>query len=268
MHELPELYLYRAMLAERYAGARITDWNINDKLLDGNGMEEVIGSAVWYVERRANHLVFHLDIGKRLVLYMSNKSYLFSGASDEQGCQNAMLTIGFGDERTLAIHGLNKSDIQLLSVKAVEEQLRGYGLDPLDKGLNGDVLRDRLSKKRSSVKAALMDQKTIAGIGAIYSDEIMFAAGIRPDVRVNSLSVELWEQLYRAIVTVLQEAIADGGILKQPMHAQDSLSGGYWERLQVYGREAEACKRCDGTVSKVLVSGRKAYACLSCQLEQ
>ncbi|MCU6708193.1 endonuclease VIII [Paenibacillus sp. J5C_2022] len=268
MHELPELYLYRAMLAERYAGARITAWNFHDKLVDGDGMEEVIGSTVWYVERRANHLVFHLDIGKRLVLYMSNKSYLFSGAPDDHGCQNAMLTIGFGDDRTLAIYGLNKGDVQLLSVKAVEEQLRGYGLDPLDKGFNGDMLRKRLSKKRSSMKAALMDQKTIAGIGAVYSDEIMFAAGIRPDMRANSLSAELWERLYRAIVSVLQEAISHGGITKQPMHDQDSLSGGYAERLQVYGREGEACKRCGGTVSKVLASGRKAYACLSCQLEQ
>lgn len=269
MHELPELYLYRAMLAERYAGARITAWNIHGKLLDGDGMEEVIGSTIWYVERRANHLVFHLDIGKRLVLYMSNKSYLFSGAPDEPGCQNALLSIGFGDDlRTLAVHGLNKGDVQLLSVKAVEEQLRVYGLNPLAKGLNGEVLRERLSKKRSSMKAALMDQKTIAGIGAVYSDEILFAAGMRPDTRTNSLCADSWEQLYRAMGQVLQEAISHGGISKQPMHGQDSLTGGYTERLHVYGREGEVCKRCDGTVSKVQASGRKAYACLSCQHEQ
>lgn len=271
MQELPELDIYRAMLAERYAGAQITAMTIHQSSITMNDQEQlikdVIGKTIWFVERRAQHLVFHLDNGKRLLIYVSNGSYVYCDSSEETEIRSVSCTLHLGDRRLLFI-GLRDGDLSLMTVKELESFMKHYGPDPLDKRLTLTRFVERFTKKRSALKTALMDERIISGIGNVYSDEIAFAARLRPEAKVSSFHSEEWERLYTAMGSVLREAISFGGSGVQPLFDGDCFTGGYAERLQAYNREGEACPRCGGTIRRLAIGNRKAFACSSCQLEK
>ncbi|MFF2887451.1 Fpg/Nei family DNA glycosylase [Paenibacillus sp. NPDC057967] len=268
MQELPELEIYRAILAERYAGAQITAMTIHQHGMDEAAQRElsghVVGTTIWFVERRAQHLVFHLDNGKRLLMKISSDAYVYCGTGDREQDAKASLTISLG-ERYVTFYGLQAEDIKLMSVKGLEEYMRGRGIDPLDKRLTLSRFVERFAKKRSTLRTALLDEGLISGIGPVYADEIAFAARLRPDAKLQSLDAEAWERLYQAMGSVLRDAISHGGAGEKPLFEGDLLTGGFAERFQVYKREGQACTRCGGTVQKLTAGNRKAFACTGCQ---
>lgn len=273
MLELPELDIYRAVLAERYAGAQITGMTIHSENLIQDGQQgieqDVTQQTIWFVERRAQHLVFHLDNGKRLLIHLSDgaSAYCSNASTDEtEDRREASAAIRFGD-RQLSFYGLRAGDVGLMSVKDLEAYMKEFGPDPLDKRLTFNRFTERFAKKRSALKTALMDERIITGIGTVYSDEIAFEARLRPEVKVSSLTHEEWERLFSAVGSVLRESISHGGAGNHPLFEGDILTGGYAERFRVYNRDGEACERCGGTVRKFTVGGRKAYACDGCQEE-
>lgn len=271
MQELPELDIYRALLAEQFAGAQITGIEVKSPKTFQASLEQlerdVAGKAVWFVERRGKHLLFHLDNGKRLMLHMAQGAYLYKGSDVDQPKRPAQLIIRFSDQALYCI-GLRADDMQLLSVKEVEEKLGRLGPDPFEKRLTVDRFIDRFAKKRGTLKAALMDQNIISGIGSVYADEIFFAAEVRPDAKIPVLERETWERLYVSMHKVLKEAISKGGAGEQPFAEDDSLTGGYLAHFKVYNREGQSCPRCGATIVRMDVSTRKAYVCLSCQKDQ
>lgn len=269
MQELPEVDIYRAILAERYAGAQVTAIHIHKELRETDGdaglSQDVVGQSIWFVERRAQHLIFHLENGKRLLVRVSDGVTAYCGLAAEQSHPSEpSLAMDF-QERRLSFYGLRSGDLSIMSVKELESYMKAFGLDPLDKRLTPNRLMERFAKKRSSLKTALMDEKLITGIGSVYSDEIAFEARIRPEAKVASLGEKEWERLHAAIVHVLREAISHGGIGDSPLFEGDILTGGYKERLQAYNRAGEACYRCGGTIQKIAVGSRKAFACDGCQ---
>lgn len=271
MQELPELDIYRAFLAEQFSGAQITGIEVsNAKAFQASTEQlnkDVIGTIVWFIERRGKHLLFHLDNGKRLMLHLSAGAYLYKGSETDKPSRAAQVTIRFG-EQTVYCVALRADDMQLLTVKDVEEQLRRLGPDPFDKRLTLERFVDRFAKKRGSLKTALVDQYVISGIGPVYADEIAYAAKLRPDAKIPVLEPDSWERLYAAMHKVLKEAISFGGAGDQPFAEGDSLTGGYSTHFKVYDREGEACPDCAGKIEKIEVSGRKAFVCPSCQNNQ
>lgn len=267
MQELPELEIYRALLAERFAGAAIAalEW-MEDEPSESSVMlqESVAGKYVWFVERRADLVVFHLDNGKRLALRLSDDASLFVASSGEVRDAGASVRLRF-DDRSLEMTGISGDDIELISVKELEARMKGQGVDPLDKRLTLARFKDRFAKKRSSIKTALLDRNLIAGLGPVYSDEILFEAKLRPERKVNELTDEEWELLYNATGQILRDAISYGGVRAQALFDGDSITGGYRERLAVHGLEGQTCKRCGGTVQKISIAGRKSYRCPDCQ---
>lgn len=269
MQEFPELDIYRSTLAERFAGAAITGFTLLNDTIMPDGQEwlaDVIGKTVWFVERRAEHLLFHLDNGKRLMIHLAKTVYIYIGTVDETVALNPAAMLYF-DQRVIYLIGLRKGDVQLLTVKEVEAQLKNTGPHPLDIRLTLKRFMERFAKKRSALKTALMDQQAISGIGMLYADEVAFAAGIRPDAKVAELPEESWSRLYEAMQNVIREAISNGGTGMHPLYANDSFTGGYRDMLQVHDREGEACRRCDGMIRKTAVARRAAYYCPDCQKE-
>ncbi|QNK55230.1 Fpg/Nei family DNA glycosylase [Paenibacillus sp. PAMC21692] len=267
MQELPELELYRALLAERFSGAAITALEFHEDLINEIATElqhDVFGKSVWFVERRAELIVFHLDNGKRLIFRLSDEASIYVGSSNETLERGASIYIRF-DDRFLALHGVTAADIELTSVKELESIMKSRGIDPLDKRLSLAKFMERYAKKRSSIKTALVDQSLLAGIGPVYSDEILFEAGLRPDRKTAELSHEEWESLYSALNHIVRDSISHGGVRELPLFAGDGISGLYRERLAVHELEGQACKRCGGTIKKSSVAGRKCYSCPDCQ---
>ncbi|MBD2869813.1 Fpg/Nei family DNA glycosylase [Paenibacillus arenilitoris] len=262
MQELPELDVYRAKLAEQFAGAQITGIEVLKEKVSQTGTDQlerdIALKALWFVERRGKHLVFHLDNGKRLLVQLSHGAYLYAGSEEDKPGRTASAKIRFGD-RILYLVGLKTGDLQLLSVKEVEERLGALGPDPFDKRLTLEKFIARFAKKRGAIKSALMDQTVITGIGTVYSDEICHDAAIRPDAKIPSLGQDAWERLYQSMHKILKEAISYGGAGVHPFSEGDELTGGYSRHLKVFDREGEPCGQTGSAIETVDVSGRKAY---------
>jgi formamidopyrimidine-DNA glycosylase len=128
----------------------------------------------------------------------------------------------------------------------------------------GEMLHERKTK----LKALLMDQRFVAGIGNIYSDEILFAAGLRYDRSSDSLSSQEVRRLYRAMVETLQDAIKHRGSSLADEQYRDLFGevGEFQSLHKVYDREGQACRRCRSPVVRVKVNGRSSFLCEQCQV--
>jgi formamidopyrimidine-DNA glycosylase len=130
------------------------------------------------------------------------------------------------------------------------------------------VLRERLARSRSPIKAALTDQRVVAGIGNMYADEICHVARVRPDRRSDLLSDDETRRLARAISSVLGEAVRHRGSSLRDARYRDLMGelGSYQGSHRVYDRAGEPCPRCGSVVEKIRIGARVAYCCSHCQV--
>ena len=151
--------------------------------------------------------------------------------------------------------------------KAIPE-LAHLGFDPLEDVMSWDRFGLLLHQHKAGVKALLMDQSFVAGIGNIYSDEILFAAGLRYDRLSNSLTAPEVRRLYRAMVETLAEAIKHRGSSLADEQYRDLFGeiGDYQGQHQVYDREGQPCRRCRNAIVRVKTGGRSTFFCEHCQV--
>jgi formamidopyrimidine-DNA glycosylase len=148
-------------------------------------------------------------------------------------------------------------------------ELAELGLDPVEEPISWTTFAQLLLAKPVRLKAFLMDQTQLAGIGNIYSDEILFAAGLRYDRMSDTLSTQEIRRLYRAVVETLHEAIKYGGsTLADDQYVDlNGKPGEFQEHHKVYGREKQPCQRCRrNLVVKAKFAGRSTYYCEVCQV--
>ncbi|WP_127491271.1 DNA-formamidopyrimidine glycosylase [Paenibacillus glycanilyticus] len=271
MPELPEMEHYRLRLSELIIGSPITGTEVTrDKSININAGQfeaELVGRTIWFVERRGKHLLFHLDNGKRLVLHLMLGGTLFFGSDEERPDRTVQVTIRFATGNLYFI-GLRLGYLHFMSVKEADAKLSELGPDPFDKRLTLERFKARFDKKRGALKTALVDQHVLSGIGNCYADEIAFAAKIRPDAKIPSLTDETWDRVYNSMHIVLKEAISKGGYMEQPLTAGDTITGGFNDHCQVYDRGGEPCFVCGTAIEQFEISSRKAFVCPVCQKEQ
>jgi formamidopyrimidine-DNA glycosylase len=139
------------------------------------------------------------------------------------------------------------------------------GLEPLDEGFTGEHLR-RLARGRTApVKAFLLDQRRVAGVGNIYADEALFRAGVHPLRPAGRLSTAQWTALRDAIMAALQAGIDARGATIDDFRDIDGVSGSFQDQFLVHRRAGEPCPRCGGEIVKMVVGGRGTYVCETCQ---
>lgn len=144
---------------------------------------------------------------------------------------------------------------------------KGLGPEPMGNEFHLPYLKRAFAGKKTSVKAALLDQRVVAGLGNIYVVEALYRAGIAPTRPAGRISTPRLEKLLHAIRLVLEEAIAAGGSTLSDYAAVDGVRGGFQERFRVYDREGEDCltKRCGGTIVRAVHGGRSTFWCPRCQ---
>ncbi|MBB3110353.1 formamidopyrimidine-DNA glycosylase [Paenibacillus phyllosphaerae] len=271
MPEWPEMEHYRKQLSGLIVGNTIQGTEVTRAKsinVDPAQFEaELVGRAVWFIERRGKMLIFHLDNGKRLLLHLMLGGLIHFGPEDEPVERSVQVSIRF-QKGTLRFIGLRLGYLHLLSQKETENQLRDLGPDPLDKRLTLERFKERFKGKRGAIKTALVDQHVLAGIGNCYADEIAFAAEVRPDVKIPELEPNTWERLYASMHEMLQDALAHGGYMEMPITAEDTVTGGYNHHCRVYDRGGEPCVRCGGTIVQAEISSRKMFFCPSCQKDR
>ncbi len=267
MPELPEMEHYRRMLLDT-AGRTIADVLVErPKSLNmpvDTFVREVKRRRIGAIERRAKHLLFHLESGNVLLLHLMLGGWMFYGTEQQKPQRTAQVVLSFGEEHLYFI-GLRLGYLHLLSESEAAERLSQLGPEPLDAHFTEREFLQRMGAKRGMVKTALTDQQFISGIGNYYSDEICFHAGIAPPRKAETLAEAERSRLYGSIRAVLSEALQWGGYMEYPFFAGDELTGRYDSRCKVYDREGEPCFRCGRLIEKDEIGSRKTFFCANCQ---
>ncbi|MGF7047511.1 formamidopyrimidine-DNA glycosylase [Paenibacillus sp. DS2015] len=271
MPELPEMENYRRVLSNHILDIPISDIKVNrDKSINvpvETFASALIGNRVIFVERRGKYLNFHMSNGTRLLIHLMLGGLMYYGTDEDLPERSTQVEISFGDYK-LCFIGLRLGYIHLLSAKEVDQVFSELGPEPLDRRMNEERFVKIAKKRRGGLKTMIVNQHVVAGIGNRYADEIAYRANLLPSAKIQDLGDEALQRLYSSVVEVLTEAIEDGGYMDTPIYKDDQQTGRYKAKFKVYDREGETCYHCGGVVSRVELTGRKAFFCPSCQHDQ
>jgi len=267
MPELPEVETIKEELSPWVVGQSFTRVTIPDsKLVCGGSAKEVsrglIGQKVESLERRGKYLVFHLSNGKSLIMHLRMTGSLLLNPKDVDRYARAVFNLSnghrlvFNDQRRLGLIWL------VDDTRAVVGKL---GPEPLDERFTPDILGQRLSRHHIPVKAALLDQCIVAGIGNMYADEALFAARIHPLRKTDDLSPKEVRMLHNSIRRILREAIGNKGASVDTYIRPEGEVGTAHFDFKVAHKGGEPCPICSSTVERIPVQNRGTYFCPRCQ---
>ncbi|MFN3744904.1 MAG: Fpg/Nei family DNA glycosylase [Hyphomicrobiaceae bacterium] len=265
MPELPDVEIFRRRLDKAAAGRRITEAKVRDpRLLEGISARELerrlLGRRIEATQRHGKYLIAKLEDGDALVLHFGMTGTIETSAEGATTPLYEVLHIGLEKGGWASVTSRRKLG-HIWMTGSISAFLKDHeqGPDALAKALNIKAFAAALGSKRSTLKAALMDQARIAGIGNIYSDEILFQTGLHPLTLVGDLDPDQLAELYRTTKRVLRQAIARGVMAEGPASAfPDDWLSGHRERG---GR----CPRCRTPLETFKSGGRTAYFCPRCQ---
>ncbi len=282
MPELPEVETVRRGLLPVMEGHVIDRAEVNRPDLrwpfPERMAERLTGARVERLRRRSKYILADLDSGETLLVHlgMSGRilisgdplgSFVHEHPAPEKHDHVVFhmkngARITFNDPRRFGA-------MDLMSTQAQEAHklLAILGPEPLGNAFNEDYLVGALENRMTPIKAALLDQKIVAGLGNIYVCEALFRAGITPKRKAGRISKGRIASLVPIIRVVLEEAIAAGGSSLRDFRQADGELGYFQHRFDVYGREGEDCRRdgCAGTVGRIVQSGRSSFYCAQCQ---
>jgi len=267
MPELPEVETIKNELSPWVVGQSFTQVSILDAKIVSNGsIEEVrcglIGQKVESLGRRGKYLIFHLSNGKALIIHLRMTGVLLLNPQGIDRYVRAVFHLSSG-------HRLVLSDRRRLGLMWLVDNastvVGKLGPEPLDESFTPGALGQRLSRRHIPVKAALLDQCIVAGIGNMYADEALFAARIHPLRKVDALSPEEVQTLHNCIRRVLQAAIGNkGASVDTYVRPEGELGTAHFD-FKVAHRGGEPCPICSNTIERVLVQNRGTYFCPRCQ---
>lgn len=285
MPELPEVEIVRrglasAMEGNRFARAELRRADLRYPLPD-NFARRLEGASVDALARRGKYLIAHLSSGECLIMHlgMSGRFVIDTGARKQpwafarakdcdprhdhvifimDGARRAR--IAFNDPRRFGL-------MDLVATKALEEcrHFKDMGPEPFSNAFSAAGLKDALRHRKTLIKAALLDQRVVAGLGNIYACEALYRARISPRRLAASVAGLRSERLYRAILEVLREAIDAGGSTLRDFASAEGGLGYFQHRFAVYDREREPCRRCATSVRRLVQGGRSTFFCPLCQ---
>jgi formamidopyrimidine-DNA glycosylase len=265
--ELPEVETIRAQLEPRLTGRKlelvsILDSRLTRPLDPREVAAELEGSRIVAVERRGKYLVLRLHTGAVLLVHLRmTGSFGFEPTTHER----AVLVFEGGDR--LVYRDVRRFGTWLvLDAIELEPYLAGKnGPEPLGPRFTAAWLARRLSARRAALKAVLLDQRVVAGLGNIYADEALWRARLNPTRAANTIEPGEVPRLHRAIRAALRTGIARQGASLRDYAAPDGSPGEMQEEFRVYGREGEPCPRCGTPIAKTRVGGRGTWYCRHCQ---
>lgn len=273
MPELPEVETIRRIIEPQIVGQTISAVTVNHPQIIGypdvdNFAGQLAGQTIKSISRRGKFLTIHFTNGDRLVLHLRMTGQFLVTPKDypEEKHTHLIADLSGGSQiRYIDVRRFGR----FWYLKANEtDEITGQdklGVEPLDDSLTADYLKMKLGKRKKAIKEMLHDQSIVAGIGNIYSDEILSAAGIFPEEKCADLNNDEWELLTKKI-----KEIITWGIHTNQMTSEEYLAGKGKEyrnipNLRVYGREGQACSKCGAAIEKMVIGGRSSCYCPSCQ---
>jgi len=226
------------------------------------------GAHVTDITRRAKYMIWHLSNGRDLVVHLGMSGrFRHSAARDFECTKHDHFILYLSDDTVLAYHDPRKFGlIDWAKSNDVDHAwLANIGIDPLSDDLNAAWLYDKLRGRKTSMKAALLDQKMINGLGNIYVSEALFYAKIRPTRIAARVTKNETAKLVPAIKKVLHDAIGAGGSSLRDYRDVDGQVGFFQDRFTVYGRANEPCRTCKTPIKQITQNGRSSFYCPHCQ---
>lgn len=271
MPELPEVETIRRDLEKVLVGKKILSVSTDaPKLFEPSFKavsESIAGQTIKSINRRAKLLYLHLSNNLYLLIHlkMTGRLLLRRKGDLKDEFQHVVFTLSGGEELRFADMRLF-GYLKLVDELELKKVLGEYGPEPLA-DMTLENFKDIFQGKKRPVKLLLLDQELISGVGNIYANEALFAAGIDPRRKADSLSDEEVARLFSAIEKVLSDGLHYRGTTASDDKYVDAYGkkGQYQEHLRVYGREGLSCPKCGVKVQRINLSGRGTFFCPQCQ---
>ncbi len=271
MPELPEVETLRRQLAPLVQGRTLERVAVDDErwcrpLTPAQLAEAVQGRAVERLERRGKYLVWALAGDVFLLMHLRMTGTLLYDPPPD--APHTRVRIALDDGHAVRFCDPRRFGTGELAVG--REALARFfaprlGLEPLGPDFTPQALRALARDRRAPIKAFLLDQTKVAGVGNIYADEALFRARVHPLREAGALTPKQLAALRDAVVAALHAGIAAGGATIDDFRHADGVAGGFQDEFLVHRRRGEPCPACGGAVVKFVAAGRGTYACERCQ---
>jgi len=245
--------------------------------------KEILGRKIISIKRKGKNILIYLDKKKALLIHQKLTGHLLVGKWQKKGNSwipqikgpledpiNRFIHLIFflDNDLMLALSDLRKfAKVELWDEKELTQskEIREIGIDPFSPEFTFQEFKKRIKNTKRKIKQVLMDQSLIAGIGNIYSDEILFEAKIHPEKKAHVLKEEELKRIYQSIKKVLKKAIELGGESISDYRRPDGSKGGFDPLRKVYRREGKPCVRCRTPIKRIKIAQRSSYFCPKCQ---
>lgn len=274
MPELPEVETIRRGLALKMTGRRIVRAELRrpdlrrpfPPLLG----QRLNGARVGNLGRRGKYLLIELDDDGTLLLHLGMSGRIVASGDNAPDAKHDHVVLGLDDGTVVRFNDPRRFGLMDYIRRGEETQhplLAGMGPEPLADGFDGNYLAGALAGKLTPIKAALLDQRIVAGLGNIYVCEALYRAGLSPRRLAGTIAAARAARLAEAIKSVLGEAIEAGGSSLRDYVQADGELGYFQHRWAVYGKEGEPCPACTCAegVRRIVQSGRSTFFCAKCQ---
>ncbi|GHW30848.1 formamidopyrimidine-DNA glycosylase [Vibrio cholerae] len=268
MPELPEVEVSRLGISPHLVGGTIQSlvlrtpklrWPIPQEL------KQLEGQTILAIHRRAKYLIIETAVGSAIVhLGMSGSLRILDG--DFPAAKHDHVDLVMTSGKRLRYNDPRRFGAWLWCAPDESHEVLGrLGPEPLTEAFNAQYIVEKVKNKRIAIKAFIMDNAIVVGVGNIYANESLFYAGIHPLRPTKSLSMEEWRRLVSAIKAVLEISITQGGTTLKDFSQPDGKPGYFAQELQVYGKGGEPCPRCSEPLSEQKIGQRNSVFCNHCQ---
>jgi formamidopyrimidine-DNA glycosylase len=287
MPELPEVETVRLQLLHRVVGKKIravTVYHQKTVAHDSTITDRLVGKTIAHIDRVGKLLIFtfnnepelnllvHLKMTGQF-LYVDKEGVVDGGGhtmtdSDVSNLpgRHTRVSFHFVGGATLYFNDMRLFGYtKLATLKDVIKERAKYGPEPITDDFDVAAFTTGLKKRRTIVKAALLDQSFVAGLGNIYVDEALFMAAVSPTRRSNTITRKEAASIAAAAGKVMRDSISMGGTTFRNFVSADGKTGNYMSKLQVFGRQNQPCLRCGGIIKKIRAAGRGTHYCPQCQ---
>ena len=273
MPELPEVETVRLQLEPHLVGRRFDRVDIRDPRLvrpyePTAVAAELEGERVAALERRGKYLIVRFESGRALLIHLRMTGSLRHATTGKLGDDpHRRAVVKLDDGAHVAYRDVRRFGTwQLLEPGELDHYLdERLGVEPLERTFTARRLGQRLEGRRAPIKAALLDQRTVAGLGNIYVDEALWRAQLHPLRPAGTLDEDELGRLTRAIKDTLKTAVKRQGATLRDYSTPDGGQGSMQDRFRVYGREGLPCQRCGTPIDKIRTAGRGTWYCPNCQ---
>ncbi len=270
MPELPEVETVKNELLPRVVGHRITGVTLLwEGIVKEPSVEDfrsrITGQEITDITRHGKYLIVGLSSDDLLIIHLRMTGSLIVGRNSSEPPKFTRAIIHLDNDTSIFFRDPRKFGVMRL-VKDTKDIDNKLGPEPLEAGFTPQILAERLAKRTAPIKALLLDQKFIAGIGNMYADEALFAAGIHPERAGGSLSQEEVERLHGNIQRILWTAISNKGASVDTYFRPNGTEGtAHFEFKVAHGLGGKSCHVCGTPIERIVVRNRGTYFCPKCQ---